>query len=169
MEEIQVNLAFSDTGLDKITKDVASVKKEIEGVGKGATNGLDSINKSVGGVTSSFGSLSSVLKVAGGAFAGLQLGDLALQAVKAAEKLKQLQNTLKRVSGGDADIAAQKFRELAAISNELGLKNGDLVETYSKLALRGFKPTGDEMKKLIDIAKASNKSVDQLAEALLDA
>lgn len=169
MENIEINLQFSDKGLEQITNDVGKLKKEINDVGKTGSQGVAGIDTNIKGLTSSFGSLSSVLKAAGGALAALGIADIGLKALQAADKFNILQQTLKRVSSGDADIAAQKFRELSAISNELGLKNTELIESYSKLAQRGFKPTGDEIKKLVDIAKAANLSVDQIAEAILDA
>jgi hypothetical protein len=168
-EQIGVNINFTDTGLKEIDKNLANVSKEIKEIGKSASDALGNTNTSAGQLGTSFGSLSSILSVAGGALAGFSIAEFGLNAIQAAERLKVLKDTLKRVSEGDADAANSKFAELAKIADELGIKNNELVGTYNTLATKGFKPTGDEMRKLIDIAKASNKDIDQLAEAVLDA
>lgn len=168
-EQIGVQLVFSDTGLDKISQDIAKVNKEISATTKQANTGFAATNTGVSSLTSSFSSLSSIVPIAAGALAGLSVADLALSAIQAAENLKKLKDSLARVSDGDVNVASAKFSELSKIANELGIKNNELIGTYTSLAARGFKPTGEELKKLIDIAKVSNKDINQLAEAVLDA
>lgn len=157
-ENIDINVAFTDSGIEKIIQDTERLKTST----KDLTGNTNELGKSFGGV-------GQFAKIAGAAFAGIGIADIALNAIKAADAFNLMQAGLKRVSGGDTDVATSKFRELSKIADELGIKNNELVATYTSLAQRGFKPTGDEIKKLIDIAKASNKEVNQLAEAILDA
>lgn len=169
MADIDVNLKFSDgdilTRLNQIEKEFGELNTQVAKTGKSLDTDFNASTKSfstsVGGLTTSLGAL-------GGALGGLSVGAIALEAVKAADAFNLLQGSLKRVSSGDAETATAKFRELSKISDELGLKNTELIGTYTSLAQRGFKPTGDELRKLIDIAKASNKDINQLAEAILD-
>ena len=168
--DIDVNLKFSDgdilAKLQQIEKEFGELNKEVSKTGKALDTDFNAQTKnfstSVGDLTTSLGAL-------GGALGGISVGALALEAVKAADAFNLMQASLKRVSGGDAEIATAKFRELSKIADELGIKNKDLAETYIQLANRGFKPTSDQIKALVDISTVSRKTVTQLSEAILDA
>lgn len=70
---------------------------------------------------------------------------------------------------GSRSAAQRAIKEITALADELRLPADDLVGSYTKLVNRGLRPTREEMVRLVDLARNQNKSLDQLAEAVLDA
>lgn len=75
-----------------------------------------------------------------------------------------LTNTL-----GSQGMAAAKLEELTQFAAKTPFQINQLTGAFVKLANQGFVPTGDEMRKLGDLASSTGKEFDQLAEALIDA
>ncbi|MBO9671970.1 MAG: hypothetical protein J7577_00890 [Sphingobacteriaceae bacterium] len=75
-----------------------------------------------------------------------------------------LSNTL-----GSAALSNLKLKEIQQFAAETPFGVNELTGAFVKLANAGFKPTGDQMRKLGDLASSTGKSFDQLAEAIIDA
>lgn len=75
-----------------------------------------------------------------------------------------LSNTL-----GSAALANLKIKEIQDFAAKTPFGVQELTASFVKLANSGFKPTGDQMRQLGDLASSTGKSFDQLAEAILDA
>lgn len=142
-------------GLDKAKNDIANFDKS-------ATN---SVNK--------FGSnATSVFKVAAASIAGalsvgafVNFGREVLSATAQFEKFGAvLGNTL-----GSKALADLKLKEIQEFAAKTPFGVNELTNSFVKLANQGFKPTGDQMRLLGDLASSTGKSFDQLAEAIIDA
>jgi hypothetical protein len=70
---------------------------------------------------------------------------------------------------GSSALANLKLKELQDFAAKTPFSVNELTGSFVKLANAGFKPTGDQMTKLGDLASSTGKSFDQLAEAILDA
>ena len=75
-----------------------------------------------------------------------------------------LTNTL-----GSANLTKIVFADIKELAAETPFSVRELTESYVKLANQGFRPTSKEIVKLGDLASSTGKSIDQLAEALIDA
>ncbi|MDZ7876105.1 MAG: hypothetical protein U5L45_00465, partial [Saprospiraceae bacterium] len=162
-EQIEINLAFRDTGLDSLQKDVAVLKKEMAGLygeSKNANGGISAIGKSGISSGAGFAALSASVLAAGKAI---------YEFAQAADQVKSVEKAFNRVFNGDTFTAQNKLSDLIRLSNELGIEAASLTDTYITLTSRGIKPTNDEIIKLLDLAKAQGKDIGQLTEAILDA
>jgi len=153
--ELQVEMGASLKGLKKGLTDAQSDIKGFSGkVGKltdGVSKSFDGIGSTIAGVVSA------------GAIIGL--GKQILQTTAEFEKFRAvLGNTL-----GSQAIASLKLKEISDFASKTPFGVAELTGAFIKLANQGFKPTGDEMRKLGDLASSTGKSFDQLAEAIIDA
>jgi hypothetical protein len=112
------------------------------------------------------------LKKAGAAIAAaftvdsvINFGRQVLQATAEFEKMGAvLGNTL-----GSVGLAKLKLKEIEEFAARTPFGVNELTNSFVKLANQGFKPTGDQMRSLGDLAASTGKSFDQLAEAIIDA
>lgn len=70
---------------------------------------------------------------------------------------------------GSSALANLKIKEIQEFAAKTPFGVNELTGAFVKLANSGFKPTGDQMRQLGDIAASTGKTFDQLAEAILDA
>jgi len=70
---------------------------------------------------------------------------------------------------GSSTLASLKLKEIQDFAAKTPFGVNELTGAFVKLANSGFKPTGDQMRALGDLASSTGKSFDQLAEAILDA
>lgn len=70
---------------------------------------------------------------------------------------------------GSSALANLKLKELQDFAAKTPFSVNELTASYVKLANAGFKPTGDQLTKLGDLASSTGKTFDELAEAILDA
>lgn len=70
---------------------------------------------------------------------------------------------------GSNALASLKLKEIEEFAAKTPFGVKELTDSFVKLANQGFKPTGDEMRRLGDLAASTGKSFDQLAEGILDA
>lgn len=70
---------------------------------------------------------------------------------------------------GSSALANLKLKEIQDFAAKTPFGVNELTGAFVKLANSGFKPTGDQMRALGDLASSTGKSFDQLAEAILDA
>lgn len=70
---------------------------------------------------------------------------------------------------GSTALANLKLKELQDFAAKTPFSVNELTASFVKLANAGFRPTGEQMVKLGDLASSTGKGIDQLAEAILDA
>jgi hypothetical protein len=148
--------------LGQLDKDLKGAENKLKGFTSSAETNLKGFSSTAG----------SAFKTAGLAFAGafsvgalVSFGKDVLAVTAEFEKFGAvLGNTL-----GSNALAKLKLKEIEdfAAKTPFGVK--ELTEAFVKLANQGFKPTGDEMRRLGDLAASTGKSFDQLAEGILDA
>ena len=148
---------------------LGQLDRHLKGAEKKLKGFTSSAEKDLKGFSSS---ASSAFKGAGVALAGaftvdafINFGKQVLAVTAEFEKFGAvLGNTLG--SNALANLKLKEIQEFAA-KTPFGVK--ELTNSFVKLANQGFKPTGDEMRRLGDLAASTGKSFDQLAEAILDA
>jgi hypothetical protein len=148
--------------LGQLGKDIKGAEKKLKGFTNSASTDLKSFSSNA----------SSAFKTAGLAIAGafsvgafISFGKEVLAVTAEFEKFNAvLGNTL-----GSNALAKLKLKEIEdfAAKTPFGVK--ELTDSFIKLANQGFKPTGDQMRSLGDLAASTGKSFNQLAEAILDA
>jgi hypothetical protein len=70
---------------------------------------------------------------------------------------------------GSSALAGLKLKEIQEFAAKTPFGVNELTNSFVKLANQGFKPTGDQMRLLGDLASSTGKSFDQLSEAIIDA
>jgi hypothetical protein len=159
MQGIEIPIGAPLGQLDKDLRNANSKLKNFSSQGEKSVNTFaTSANSAFNSVAVSLAGLVSV-----GAF--VSFGKQVLDVTAEFEKFGAvLGNTL-----GSNALAKLKLKEIAdfAAKTPFGVK--ELTEAFVKLANQGFKPTGDEMRRLGDLAASTGKSFDQLAEGILDA
>ena len=148
--------------LGPLNNDLNGAQKKLKGFTNTAETDLKSFSSTA----------SSAFKTAGLALAGafsvgafLSFGKEVLSVTAEFEKFGAvLGNTL----GSDA-LAKLKLKEIEEFAATTPFSIQELTSSFVKLANQGFKPTGDQMRSLGDLASSTGKSFDQLAEAILDA
>ena len=148
--------------LGQLDKDLNGAQKKLKGFTNGAETDLKSFSSTA----------SSAFKTAGLAFAGafsvgafVSFGKEVLAVTAEFEKFGAvLGNTL-----GSNALAKLKLKEISDFAGKTPFSVNELTDSFIKLANQGFKPTGDEMRSLGDLASSTGKSFNQLAEAILDA
>ena len=148
--------------LGKLDDDLKGAQKKLKGFTNTAETDLKSFSSTA----------SSAFKTAGLAFAGafsvgafVSFGKEVLAVTAEFEKFGAvLGNTL-----GSNALAKLKLKEIEEFAAKTPFSVNELTDSFIKLANQGFKPTGDEMRSLGDLASSTGKSFNQLAEAILDA
>ncbi len=88
--------------------------------------------------------------------------------VSAGDTQEQLLNQLE-ISLQSRRAAEQEYAQLKEFAASTPARIEGLTDAFSKLAIRGLKPTIEELRIFGDIAGGSRKSLDQFVEAVLDA
>jgi|688.fasta_scaffold151811_2 hypothetical protein len=148
--------------LGKLDDDLKGAQKKLKGFTNTAETDLKSFSSTA----------SSTFKSVGLAFAGafsvgafVSFGKEVLAVTAEFEKFGAvLGNTL-----GSNALAKLKLKEISDFAAKTPFSVNELTDSFIKLANQGFKPTGDEMRSLGDLASSTGKSFNQLAEAILDA
>jgi hypothetical protein len=148
--------------LGQLDKDLRGAKSKLNNFTKSADS---SVGKFASGANAA---LKTVALSIGGALsvgAFVSFGKEVLAVTAEFEKFGAvLGNTL-----GSNALAKLKLKEIQDFAAKTPFGVSELTAAFVKLANQGFKPTGDEMRKLGDLASSTGKSFDQLAEAILDA
>ena len=138
----------------RFTADTSQFQNAIKSV----TSGLKGTERISNAVTSQLSGIFSVAAVVG-------FGKAVLDATSQYQKFSAvLGNTL-----GSSSLANLKLKELQDFAAKTPFGVNELTASFVKLANAGFRPTGQQMTKLGDLASSTGKSFDQLAEAILDA
>lgn len=103
-----------------------------------------------------------------GAFSVSAVIGFGKEVLKATAEYQKFQAVLSNTLGSSA-LANLKLKELQDFAAKTPFGVNELTGAFVKLANSGFKPTGDEMTRLGDLASSTGKSFDQLAEAIIDA
>jgi len=143
----------------------ANIRNFVTGMrtaGQESTRTAGTVEKSASRIGSAIGSqLAGVFSA--GAIIGF--GKAVLDATAQFQKFEAvLGNTL-----GSSALASLKLKEIQDFAANTPFAVNELTGAFVKLANSGFKPTGDQMRALGDLASSTGKSFDQLAEAILDA
>lgn len=148
--------------IDRLKKGLNEADRDLKGFGNSATN---SANKFASSTTSAF-------KVAGaaiaGAFTAQSLIGFTQQVFEATAQFQKFGAVLTNTLGSSA-LANLQLKEIQDFAAKTPFGVNELTNSFVKLANQGFKPTGDQMRSLGDLAASTGKSFDQLSEAILDA
>jgi len=148
--------------LGQLDRDLKGAEKKLKGFTSSAETNLKGFSSTASSAFKSAGlALAGAFSV--GAFASF--GKEVLAVTAEFEKFGAvLGNTL-----GSSALANLKLKEIEEFASRTPFSVQELTNSFVKLANQGFKPTGDEMRRLGDLAASTGKSFDQLAEAILDA
>jgi hypothetical protein len=148
--------------LGQLDKDLKGAQNKL----KQFTSSADkSVNNFATSANSAFNSVALSLTGALSVGAFVSFGKEVLAVTAEFEKFGAvLGNTL-----GSNALAKLKLKEIEEFAAKTPFGVKELTESFVKLANQGFKPTGDEMRRLGDLAASTGKSFDQLAEGILDA
>lgn len=148
--------------LGQLDRDLKGAEKKLKGFTSSAETDLKGFSSTASTAFKSAGiALAGAFSV--GAF--VSFGKEVLAVTAEFEKFGAvLGNTL----GSDA-LAKLKLKEIEEFAAKTPFSVSELTNSFVKLANQGFKPTGDEMRRLGDLAASTGKSFDMLAEAILDA
>ena len=140
---------------------------------KGAERKLNNFTKSADSSITKFGSgasaaLKTVALSIGGALSVGAFVDFGRQVLAVTAEFEKFGAVLGNTLGSNA-LAKLKLQEIQDFASKTPFGVNELTSAFVKLANQGFKPTGDEMRKLGDLASSTGKSFDQLAEAVIDA
>jgi hypothetical protein len=158
----------------------AELKVRIDAETRELQNGLKKANQDLNSFSSkannSLSSLSSgassAMKGAAASIAGaFSIGAVvgfAKEVLNATAEFQKFEAVLGNTLGSSA-LASLKLKEIQEFAAKTPFGVNELTASFVKLANAGFKPTGDEMTRLGDLASSTGKSFDQLSEAILDA
>lgn len=125
--------------------------------------------RNVGNYKSALSGLStSLIGLAAGAFSIGAISSFGKQVITVTAEFQKFQAVLGNTLGSTA-LADLKLKEIQDFAAKTPFGVQELTGAFVKLANSGFKPTGDQMRALGDLAASTGKSFDQLAEAVLDA
>ena len=159
MERLEVEIVSSisdfEKGFAKASSSLKGFKNAVDNQLKGVDSTISSFSSAV---TSNLAGIFSV-----GAIAGF--GKAVISVTSDFEKYNAvLGNSLSSTA-----LASLKIKEIQEFAAKTPFSVNELTASFVKLANSGFKPVGDEMTKLGDLAASTGKTFDQLAEAILDA
>jgi hypothetical protein len=126
---------------------------------------MKTVNKEASAGSKIFAQLGGIIA---GAFSVGALVSFGKQIIETTAKFQKMEAVLK-TSLGSSSAANAAMSNIVDFASKTPFQVDELTDSFVKLANRGFVPTMDEMKSLGDLASASGKSFDQLAEAILDA
>jgi hypothetical protein len=146
----------------ELTANVANFRRNLASASTETNRTATAIEKSTNKISSSVTSnLSGLFSIA----AVASFGKAVLGVTAEFQKFNAvLGNTL-----GSAALANLKMKEIQEFAARTPFGVNELTAAFVKLANSGFKPTGDQMRQLGDLAASTGKSFDQLSEAILDA
>jgi hypothetical protein len=147
--------------------------RELQNGLKKADQDLKSFSNKANGSLSSLSSNASIaMKGAAASIAGaFSIGAIVgftKKVFNATAEFQKFEAVLGNTLGSSA-LANLKLKEIQEFAARTPFSVNELTASFVKLANAGFKPTGDEMTRLGDLASSTGKSFDQLAEAILDA
>lgn len=148
--------------LGQLDRDLKGAEKKLKGFTSSAETDLKGFSSTASSAFKSAGlALAGAFSV--GAFASFGKEVLAVTA-----EFEKFGAVLGNTLGSNA-LAKLKLKEIEEFASKTPFSVNELTNAYVKLANQGFKPTGDEMRRLGDLAASTGKSFDMLAEAILDA
>ena len=147
--------------LKKANAEMLKLKQSTEGVGEE----MKKTEKQAGGLSSSFAGIGKAL---GGLAAGASLLSIGQQVINVTSQFQKFEAVLTNLTGdnGEAKRLIDTFAQFAA---ETPFAVEEVIDSYVKLRNTGIVPTIDDIRRLGDLASASGKDLNQLAEALIDA
>jgi hypothetical protein len=148
--------------LQQLDRDLSGAKSKFK---KFATTAENDVGNMSNGIKNQLSKIGPLLAATFSIGAIASFGKEVLNATAEFQKFEAvLGNTL-----GSSALAKLKLKEIQEFAAKTPFSVNELTSAFVKLANQGFKPTGDEMRKLGDLAASTGKSFDMLAEAILDA
>ena len=129
------------------------------------SRGLKKAQSELGSFEGMMGKLGSRIA---GAFTVAAVAQFSTEVIRVTSEFQKYEAVLTNTLGSQG-MAAAKLEELSQFAAKTPFQINQLTGAFVKLANQGFTPTGEEMRKLGDLASATGKEFDQLAEALIDA
>lgn len=147
--------------LKKANGEMLKLKQSTAGVG----TEMKKTEKQAGSLSASFGGIGKAL---GGLAAGASLLSIGQQVISVTAQFQKFEAVLTNLTGdnGEAKRLIDTFAQFAA---ETPFAVEEVIGSYVKLRNTGIVPTIDDIRRLGDLASASGKDLNQLAEALIDA
>jgi hypothetical protein len=146
----------------ELIADIANFQRNLRAAANEGQRTAKSIESSVDDIANSFTN-----KLAG-AFSVGAITAFANSVIDTTAEFEKFDAVLSNTLSSQA-LASLKMQELATFAAQTPFGINELTSSFVKLANAGFKPTGEEMTKLGDLASSTGKSFDQLAEAIIDA
>lgn len=135
----------------------------------GDSSGIDkSLSRSTKQLNTFQKASSSAAKALTASLAAVSFASLGKEIIQITSEFQKFEAVLTNTLGSksEAQKALKQIQEFAA---KTPFSVQELTASFVKLANQGFQPTGDEMRKLGDLAASTGKSFDQLTEAIIDA
>jgi hypothetical protein len=139
---------------EKINGRLKKTKEEVFGVKKGVDE--------MGGIMKKWGP--AVL----GFFAVDRIQAFLTNVIDVTKEFQRMEAVLTNTLGSES-AAKRAMKEIEELGANTPQSVGQLIDGFVKLANQGFKPTREEMVKLLDLTNSMGKEYDQLVEAIIDA
>jgi hypothetical protein len=153
----------------RIEAQIEQLEKKLKEANNKLENFSNKGSKSLGGFASNASSVMGLVgkSIAGAFSVGAVIG-FTKQVFNATAQFQKFEAVLGNTLGSSA-LAGLKLKEIQEFAAKTPFGVNELTNAFVKLAGAGFKPTGDEMRKLGDLASSTGKSFNQLSEAIIDA
>jgi hypothetical protein len=153
----------------RIDAETGQLKKGLNDANQKLGTFASKANNSVGGFAKNTSALMGTVaaSIAGAFSVGAVIG-FTKQVFNATAQFQKFEAVLGNTLGSSA-LAGLKLKEIQEFAAKTPFGVNELTNSFVKLANQGFKPTGDQMRLLGDLASSTGKSFDQLAEAIIDA
>jgi hypothetical protein len=162
----QIDNTSDPNRIKMLNAELGKTKLQLDQLTGSANRAGNAMQKTGGGAKQMFATVAMGATAAIGVITGLIAGLMKIVNVRAQfQKFDAvLTNTL-----GSKSAAKQAMDDIKTFAAETPFAVDELTASYVKLANQGFQPTSEEMRKLGDLAAATGKGFDQLAEAIIDA
>lgn len=144
---------------------LAKMAVELSANAAGLVKGLGSAEKSLKGFSST---VSKVATAATLGFATISFAAIARDVVNITAEFQKFEAVLTNTLGSKSE-SQEALKLIQNFAAKTPFSVQELTASFVKLANQGFKPTGEEMRKLGDLASSTGKTFDQLTEAVIDA
>jgi hypothetical protein len=160
------------TSIKKSTEDIRNFTQELKERSRAASGSLTGISGAVGGMQNKLSSLAGTVK---NAFAFHLITEFASKIRESSGEIAETigkyekLNTGLQLIEGNAGAAGVKFSELKKYADATGQSVEAVAQAYVKLKNFGIKASEETITALSNVAIGSQKSLDQLVEAVADA
>jgi hypothetical protein len=148
---------------------LGQLTKDLKGADKKISQFANQTNSTLGKLSSNTSALMSTVALSiAGAFSVQSIIGFTKEVFAATAQFQKFEAVLGNTLGSSA-LAKLKLAEIQEFAAKTPFGVNELTASFVKLANQGFKPTGDQMRALGDLAASTGKSFDMLAEGIIDA